>query len=247
MATGSGHYERLQQLASESRNEQGAPSGPRTQVTNYACPKCKSMGQPKNRLSSTPGRYALTCAQGHQYPDMADLMMMNPDILDSLPQAPRPLQPGFCKYEVQIPEEMKARVEAKYGKRLVPSLAAILSVMVEPDAFLVSQPDAIRLADIFQEKVRDPNKLVGNIQAMVNERNELRSRVQHAAAAESPQGVPSGYAPMPGFTNVMLQFDEDTMDKLREKATFNSLSTKKMTVTTLLQESIPKFIADGWF
>ena len=159
-------------------------------ATGLGCPAC---ARPKDgegvtsMLYNRVGKFSYYCRNGHEYNDMQELLALNPQRLP-VPQK-KTIQQGHETVNIQIPPDLKQDLLQKFGsaERLSQTLAGVLRVLAEKNAFLFNEVDVERTEKILGERPKDGSHLVG----ILYERQQVINNLRASLDSKQPQGEKS--------------------------------------------------------
>lgn len=193
-------------------------------LSEFLCPTCLAGGL-QNHLSTGTSKFGLSCSQGHVFPDMEEFLASNP-VKKALPPAPPKIQPGMTDFVVKVPVGLVEVLGKRFGKRLESSVAALLGVMTDPQAFVVVSEDVKRFQDIFASKIQSADQLVGLVYSMKIERDQFRQQAEQKSALQGPGG--GDLTEMNGdYVQTTIRISVDAFTTIRDKAKFNSMSASQ--------------------
>jgi hypothetical protein len=191
--------------------------------TEFACPMCLAAGK-EVRLMQSAGKFGLYCSENaaHIFQDTEEFLASNPKKMP-LPKAAPRIQPGVEPFIVKIPTGLIEMLGKRFGQKLDVSVAALLGVMTDPEAFVVVVEDVKRLRDMFNTKIASADALVGNVYTLWMERNQLRTQVEQKSVVSS-----SGNGSLPemagDFVQTTVRISTEAFAQINEKAKFNHMS-----------------------
>jgi hypothetical protein len=191
-----------------------------------ACPSDKDgkvCDQPL--YASMSGKYS--CSNGHEFRDHDELMKLSPRKID-IPKLVAK-QDHYREVKLQVPEEIVAALQTRFGEKLAPTLAAILGVLVEPKSFIINGVDIERITKQTGVEFKNSSELVGTFFSLKEQLKLLQDQIaQVNAGAESVGGIP-------------VMFDAETMALIRPKAREANRS-----VNDWISETITLWVRNGW-
>lgn len=192
-------------------------------LTGFACPICLAAGV-ETHLNQNPGRFGLYCTVNpdHIFQDTEKFLASNPKKLD-LPKTAPKVQPGVEPFIVKIPTGLIEMLGKRFGTKLDISVAALLGVMTDKDAFVVVGEDVKRLREILSSKISSADSLVGCVYNLWVERNQFKQQAEQKGASSSGGG---GDLPeMDGdFVQTTIRINTEAFMTIKEKAKFNGMS-----------------------
>ncbi len=209
-------------------------------LTEFACPMCLAAGK-EVRLMQSAGKYGLYCSENsaHIFQDTEELLASKPKILP-LPKAAPKIQPGVEPFIVKIPVGLIEMLGKRFGQKLDVSVAALLSVMTDPEAFVVVAEDVKRLRELFGSKIGSADALVGSVYSLWMERNQLKAQAEQKGAVSS-----SGNGNLPemngDFVQTTVRINAEAFMTITEKAKFNHMSFSEY-----VQQVLSMAVENSW-
>jgi hypothetical protein len=185
-------------------------------------------------LMTGTGVFGLRCAANpdHIFNDTEALLASNPKRIAPQPRAPK-IQPGTSEFIVRIPNGLIELLGKRFGQKLDSSVAALLGVMVDSNAFVVVGEDSKRLQDLLGKKIPSADVLVGSVYELKGDRDQWRQKAEQTASkagsSESPADEMSG-----DFVQISIRIGMDTFMIVREKAKFNNMTNSQFIQQILL-------------
>ena len=194
-------------------------------MSDICCPTCLISGV-TNMLMTGTGVHGLRCSQGHIFTDTEELLAGNPKRIAPPTQAPK-IQPGTSEFVVRIPNGLIELLGKRFGQKLDSSVAALLGVMVDPNAFVVVGEDARRLQEMFGKKVPSADVLVGSVYDLRADRDQWRQKAEQSSQkAGNSESLPSDDQ-SGDYVQISIRIGMDTFLVVREKAKFNNLNASQ--------------------
>jgi hypothetical protein len=212
-------------------------------VSDICCPFCLPLGK-ENLLLTGTGKFGYQCPENsdHIFQDTEALFSMK--LKRKLPpkQAPK-IQPNTSEYVLRIPNGLIEVLGKRFGEKLDSSVAAVLGVMTDPQAFVVVGEDTRRLQEIFSVKIPSADVLVGSASALRADRDQWKQQAEIAShkTAGSDSSAMVNASGDADFVQVSVKMDMDLYFKIRDKAKFNNMSIADYTKQILFTAS-----ANGW-
>lgn len=208
-------------------------------VTEFACPTCLAAGV-ESHLNQAPGKFGLYCNvnPAHIFQDTEEFLASNPKKLAMPKQAPK-IQPGLEQFIVKIPTGLIEMLGKRFGQKLDVSVAALLGVMTDPEAFVVVGEDVKRLRELLGIKIVGAEHLVGGVYNLWTERNQFKQQAEQKATSSGGGGdMPE----MDGdFVQVAIRVDMDAFTEIKSKAKFNNLSFSQY-----VQQVLSMAVKNNW-
>ena len=174
------------------------------------------------------------CERGCKFVDNEELMASDP-LKVQLPKPPTKVQPGTVSLPILVPSELRDRLQERFGDKLGASVASLLGVMLDGDAFVVCGPDQLAVSKILNKQVRNSIELASEIGKIAVERDDARNKCKEL---EKKSG---GAGPMTdGAFRVNLS--KEVAEQVRLKAQDNALQASEW-----LSSAIGVAISNGWF
>jgi hypothetical protein len=209
-------------------------------LTEFACPSCLAAGK-EVRLMQSAGKFGLYCSENaaHIFSDTEEFLASNPKKMP-LPKAPPKVQAGVEPFIIKIPTGLIEMLGKRFGQKLDVSVAALLGVMTDPEAFVVVGEDVKRFREIFNVKIPSADALVGNVYNLWMERNQLRTQLDQKGAVVA--SVNSDLPEMTGdFVQTTVRISTEGFMLINEKAKFN-----RMSFSEYVQQIVLMGVQNGW-
>ena len=209
-------------------------------LTEFACPMCLASGK-EVRLMQSAAKFGLYCSENsaHIFQDTEEFLASNPKKMP-LPKAAPRIQPGVEPFIVKIPTGLIEMLGKRFGQKLDASVAALLSVMTDPEAFVVVAEDVKRLRELFGSKIGSADALVGSVYSLWMERNQLRTQVEQKVPVSS-----SGNGNLPemsgDFVQTTVRINAEAFMTITEKAKFNHMSFSEY-----VQQVLSMAVENSW-
>jgi hypothetical protein len=197
------------------------------------CPGCRISGSKVHLLAKLGEGFV--CEAGlHKYNDTEQLRMMNPELV-KLPPPPPKIQEGRVSMQISVPTTLRDALTSKFGVKLEPSVTAILSCLLEPDAYVVSGVDQQRISQLAGKIVRNSIELYSAFYEKNYIYEEMKKEVEKYKAIGSSRQV----AEDPSAVKVSIP--TDVVDDVKSKAGFNNMAIGDY-IATVLQFAVK----NGW-
>jgi hypothetical protein len=174
------------------------------------------------------------CERGHKYIDNEALMASNP-LKVKLAKPAEKVQEGSVSLQVMVHSQLRDRLQQRFGDKLNASVASLLQVFLDPNAFVVCGPDQDAVEKIFQEPVRNSIELISKVGKLSVERDDAKRE------AEDLKKKNVGGAPL-SENAFKLTVEKEVADGIREKARQNGMSPAEF-----ISSAVSVAVKNGWF
>lgn len=172
------------------------------------------------------------CEGGHKFIDNEELMASNP-VRVQLPKQPEKVQPGTIEFKIMITSQLRDRLQERFGAKLNSSIGALLSVLLDGDAFVVSGVEQVNISNILGKEVRNSIELSAHAGQLKVERDEARKEADELKKKTGGKTLVDG-----GF---LVKFDEKISNAVRDRAQQSGVS-----IPEYLSSAYAMMINNGW-
>ena len=173
------------------------------------------------------------CETGaHKFVDNDQLMSSNP-LRVALPKPVAKIQEGSVSFSITISSQLQDRLRQRFGDKLNASIGALLEVMLDGDAFVVSGVEQVTISKILGKEIRNSIDLSATAGQLAVERDEAKKEAEQWKKKGSGSILTDG--------DFRVKLDEKTSNAIKEKAQQNGLP-----VPEYLSSAVTIMISNGW-
>src|SRR6185437_6946101 len=159
-------------LFARSRAEHaGAVANLQPLKSDYLCPHCE------HPVMIIPGRPGFTCQgnSSHHWEDMEELKRLNPKQVAVAQRTVK--QAGHVDVTVQIPGALVEQLNARYGKKLGATLAAVLRNLADEESLMVPSSDKAQIGIWLGAKIANSGELKGLVFNLMQMKNQVQAEL----------------------------------------------------------------------
>lgn len=160
----------------------------------YACPTCIQQAGKHSQMLASDRQLVCSVNPAHVWSDIQTFMSLKAPMVFTVPKAAPPPQFHQQEVKVLIPPRVKDALEAKWGDRYLPTVAAILEIVSEGEVLTLSQTELAKLAmkEFLGSKPGSGAELCGQVYAL---RQEVQEQKDSADNARKDVAAYENYSP----------------------------------------------------
>jgi hypothetical protein len=159
--------------------------------SGFACRLCRNQDPAATVHILANEGSGFQCERGHKFIDNEELLASNP-LKVTLAKPAAKVQPGSVSFQLMLPSELRDRLQQRFGEKLSASAVALLGVMLDGDAFVVSGVDQLNVSKICGEPIKNSVALSSALGRFAVERDEAVKKCQELEKKTGGAALPAG-------------------------------------------------------